>query len=65
MMLPGLKSLKIQLDLSQNKHILPIRTNPGFEIDNMSWNKQTSKAKALYYAGNVSIYLMVTCPASV
>ena len=32
-------------------------TKPKFEIDNMAWNKQTSKVEALYYAGNMSIYL--------
>ena len=37
---PRLKSLKIRLDLSQNKQISPIRTKLEFEIDNMAWNKQ-------------------------
>ena len=34
----------------------PISTKPGFGIDNMAWNKHTSKAKVLYYAENVNIY---------
>ena len=31
----------------------PIRTKPRLEIDNMAWNKHTSKVEALYYAGNM------------
>ena len=54
---PGLKSLKIQLDLSQNKQILPNWDQTRFEIDNVVWDMHTFKEKLNMLETRVFIFL--------